>query len=115
MKPALERYFGLSTEVKERILSFERMMRGMPFSEEQVDNMIQWKLKGDEVFINRYINMNPNSAEDVKRMERMFLEDKETINDEGYRVVKPLQREFAYHVQDNGIGVTFIAVRCKIK
>lgn len=101
-----------SSEKRDEILSFEQLMIGMPFSKSQVDRMVQWKLEGDEVFFKKCFGPEPT---DAKKLERMFLEDKDIINDEGCRIVKPMEREIAYHEQTNGIVVTFLAVRCKVK
>lgn len=102
----------LSTEKRNEVLSFEQLMIGMPFRKSQVDRMVQWKLEGDEIFFKKCFGPEPT---DAKQLERMFLEDKDIINDEGYRIVKPMEREIAYREQDNGIVVTFLAVRCKVK
>lgn len=102
----------LSSEKRNEILSFEQLMIGMPFSKSQVDRMVQWKQEGDEVFFKKCFGPEPT---DAKQLERMFLEDKDIINDEGYRIVKPMESEIAYREQTNGIVVTFLAVRCKVK
>lgn len=102
----------LSSEKRNEILSFEQLMIDMPFSKIQVGKMVQWKLEGDEVFFKKCFGPEPT---DAKQLERMFLEDKDIINDEGYRIVKPMEREIAHHEQANGIVVTFLAVRCKVK
>lgn len=107
---------GLTPDEVAELRSFEQQMGRMHFLPSQVNRMVRWKLRGDEVFIKEYFGIDVEPIDgNAKQLTQMLIDDEKAINDEGYRIVKPLQREFAYHMQADGIGVTVVAVRCEIK
>lgn len=113
MKSILKKYDALTSVEREKLQAFGRSMASMHFTADQVDTMMRWKLSGDEVFIKECESAAPDNNENRKRLKRMFLEDEKDINDEGYRIVRPLQRKFSYYTRGYSIGVTVIAVRCR--
>lgn len=115
MESILEKYATLTDVEREKLQAFGRTMASFHFASDQVETMMRWKLSGDEVFIKECESAEPDNNENRKQLERMFLEEEKDINDEGYRIVRPLQREFSYYTRGYSIGVTVIAVRCRIK